>query len=118
MDSEDENQAAIEGFWKAYNDERIDDCMAIYASDARLRHFSQDLDVTGTEAIRVLMDGALTAVPGRRVQVLNLIAADATVIAETRFEGTVAGSDMSLSIDMCYVFEFRDGLVVDLREYG
>jgi limonene-1,2-epoxide hydrolase len=117
MSDEVENRATVEIFWQAYNDERIDDCIKMYAPDARLRHFSRGIDVTGPEAIRDQMDAALAAVPGRRMRVVNILSAGDAVVAETHFEGTIAGTDDQIAIDMCYVFEFRNGKVVDVREY-
>jgi ketosteroid isomerase-like protein len=117
MSDEVENRATIETFWQAYNEERIDDCIKMYAPRARLRHFSQGIDVSGTDAIRNQMDAALTAVPGRRMRVNNILSARDSVVAETRFEGTPAGSSEHLAIDMCYIYDFEDGKVVDVREY-
>ena len=117
MSSEAENRATIEAFWVAYNEERVDDCVKMYAPTARLRHFSQGLDISGVDAIREQMHGALDAVPGRRMRVLNILTAGDAVVAETRFEGTIAGSDQHLAIDMCYIYEFDDGKVVNVREY-
>jgi limonene-1,2-epoxide hydrolase len=117
MSDEVENRATIDAFWQAYNEERIDDCIKMYAPQARLRHFSQGIDVSGTEAIRDQMDAALASVPGRRMRVVNILSAGDSVVAETRFEGTIAGSSEQLAIDMCYIYDFDDGKVVDVREY-
>ena len=118
MSNEVENRATIEAFWQAYNEERIDDCVTMYAPDARLRHFSRGMDVTGSDAIRDQVHAALAAVPGRRVGVVHVVSAGDTVVAETHFEGTIAGSGERIEIEMCYVYEFRDGKVVDVREYA
>ena len=118
MSDEVKNRETVEAFWKAYNEERVDDCITIYAPDARLRHFSQGIDLTGADAIRDQMNGALAAVPGRRMLVVNIFSVGNAVVAETRFEGTIKGSGQHIAIDMCYVYEFRDGKVVDVREYA
>ena len=39
------------------------------------------------------------------------------MVAETHFEGQLAGTSDLLSIDMCYIYEFDDGKVVEVREY-
>jgi ketosteroid isomerase-like protein len=117
MSNEAENRSTIEAFWQAYNDQRIDDCIEMYAPTARLRHFSLGIDVSGPDAIRDQMQAALTAVPARRMRVVNIVSAGDVVVAETHFEGTVAGSGQRVAVDMCYVYEFRDGKVVDVREY-
>jgi ketosteroid isomerase-like protein len=112
MSEEAENRATIEAFWQAYNDERIDDCTTMYAPEARLRHPSSGIDVSG-RAIRDLMHGALTAVPGRRSRVVNILSAGNAVVTENHFEGTTAESGQPVAVDMCYIFQFLDGKVVD-----
>jgi hypothetical protein len=92
MSDEGENRATIEAFWQAYNEERIDDCIKLYAPKAHLRHFSQGIDVSGSDAIREQMDAALASVPGRRMRVVNILSTGDSVVAETHFEGTIAGS--------------------------
>jgi ketosteroid isomerase-like protein len=118
MSDEIKNRATIEAFWQAYNEERIDDCIKMYAPEARLRHSSQGIDVSGPDAIRDQMDAALAAVPGRRMRVITILGAGDSVVAETHFEGMIAGSGQHIAIDMCYVYDFQDGKVVDVREYG
>jgi ketosteroid isomerase-like protein len=113
-----QNRARIEEFWQAYNEERLDDCVNLYAPKARLRHFSQGIDVSGRDAIRDLMHAALAAVPGRRSQLVNIFCAGDTVVTENHFEGIVAESGQRVAVDMCYIFQFVDGKVVDQREYA
>ena len=64
MSDDVDNRRTIEVFWRLYNEERVDECIRIYAPDARLRHFSLGIDVSGRDAIRDQMNGALAAVPG------------------------------------------------------
>jgi hypothetical protein len=61
MSGDLENRTTIEAFWRAYDEEHVDDCVTIYAPEARLRHFSQGIDVSGPDAIRDLMHGALAS---------------------------------------------------------
>ena len=118
MSDDVENRAAIQAFWRAYNEERLDDCIEIYAPEARLRHFARGIDVSGRDAIRDLMHSALAAVPGRRSQVVNILSEGDAVVTENHFEGTIAGSGQGITVDMCYIFQFVDGKVVDQREYA
>lgn len=118
MSEEAENRAVVEAFWRAYNEERLDDCVNIYALEARLRHFALGIDVSGRDAIRDLMFGALAAVPGRRSEVVNILSAGGAIVTENHFEGTVAESGQRVAVDMCYIFRFVDGKVVDQREYA
>jgi hypothetical protein len=113
-----DNRATIESFWQAYNEERLDDCSKMYAPEARLRHFAHGIDVSGSDAIRDLMHAALAAVPGRRSHVVNVLSAESTVVTENHFEGTIAESGQRVEVDMCYVFQFLSGKVVDQREYA
>jgi ketosteroid isomerase-like protein len=64
------------------------------------------------------MEAALASVPGRRMRVVNILSTGDSVVAETHFEGTIAGSGEHVSINMCYVYDFHDGKVVDVREYA
>jgi len=118
MTDDVENRATIQAFWRAYNEERLDDCIDIYAPESRLRHFARGIDVSGRDAIRDLMQSALAAVPGRRSHVVNILSAGDAVVTENHFEGTVAGSGQRITVDMCYIFQFIDGKVVDQREYA
>jgi limonene-1,2-epoxide hydrolase len=112
------NREAIEAFWRAYNQEALDDCIKIYAPEARLRHFSQGIDVSGRDGIRELMQAALAAVPGRRSHLVNIVSTGGTVVTENHFEGKLAATGQAVVVDMCYVFQFVDGKVMDQREYA
>jgi ketosteroid isomerase-like protein len=118
MSDEAENRATIETFWRAWNEERLDDAMTMYAVDARLRHFTHGIDVTGAELIRELMEMSRTAFPGRRSDVNGIYAAADHVITENRFHGKLADSGQELTNDICYIFQFVDGKVAEQREYG
>jgi limonene-1,2-epoxide hydrolase len=112
------NRATVEAFWRAYNEERIEDCLKVYAPDARLRHLTHGIDVTGREAIRELMLMALGAVPGRRSQIASIYCGPGFVVTENHFEGTIASTNERVTVNMCYIFQFAEGKVVDQREYA
>jgi ketosteroid isomerase-like protein len=118
VSDEAENRATIEAFWWAWNEERLDDALTMYDRDARLRHFTHGIDVTGTDSIRDLMEISLAMVPGRRSEVNGIFAAGDHVITENRFHGNLADSGQQLTNDICYIFQFVDGKVVEQREYG
>jgi hypothetical protein len=90
----------------------------MHAPEARLHHYGQGIDVSGVDAIRSLMHGALRAVPGRRSRVVHILNADDLVVTENHFEGTVAESGQRVTVDMCYFCQSVDGKVVDQREYA
>jgi ketosteroid isomerase-like protein len=118
MSDEVKNRATIEAFWRAWNEERIDDAIEMYAPDARLRHFNQPIDVTGTNKIRDLMAQMIAMSPGLRSDVGHIFAVGDDVITENHWQGTPAGSDLHLTSDICYIFHFVDGKVTEQREYG
>jgi ketosteroid isomerase-like protein len=57
-------------------------------------------------------------VPGRRSDVSHVFAVGDHVITENRFHGTLADSGQPLTNDICYIFQFVDGKIVEQREYG
>ena len=54
---------------------------------------------------------------GIRVEVFEYIDAGDYVIAPVRLRGQVPGSDDELALDEVYVSKFRNGKIVELREY-
>jgi len=54
---------------------------------------------------------------GLRAEVLEYIDAGDYVIAPVRLRGQVPGSDDELALDEVYVSKFRNGKIVELREY-
>ena len=118
MSDEARNRATIEALWRAWNEERLDEVIAMYSPQARLRHLTHGIDVTGTKSIRDLMEMSLAAVPGRRAEVSHVFAVGDHVITEIRFHGTLADSGQPLTNDICYIFRLGDGKVVEQREYG
>jgi len=115
---EAENRSTIEALWRAWNEERLDEVIAMYVPHARLRHFAHGIDVTGTKSIRDLMEMSLATVPGRRSEVSYVFAAGDHVVTENRFHGTLADSHEPFTNNMCYVFRLADGKIVEQREYG
>jgi ketosteroid isomerase-like protein len=118
MTGERKNLAAIETFWQAWNEERLDDALEIYSSDARLRHLTHAIDVTGRDQIGDLMKHALALFPGRRSECIHAYAADDVVITEMHWQGVAADSGESRAVDICYIFRFVNGKVAEQREYG
>ncbi len=118
MSDEVDNRATIEAHWQVWNEERLDEAIKMYAPDARLRHLTHGIDVTGSDKIRDLMATTLAAYPGRRSDVRAIIAAGDDVITENHWQGTSAESEELLEGDTCYIFHFVDGKVTEQREYG
>jgi limonene-1,2-epoxide hydrolase len=118
LSDEADNRATIEAFWRAWNDERLDDAIEMYAPDARLRHLTHAIDVTGIDRIRDLMAMSLDMFPGRRSDIGNIIATRNDVITENHWQGTRADSGEQMMRDICYIFHFLDGRVIEQREYG
>jgi ketosteroid isomerase-like protein len=54
---------------------------------------------------------------GLRVEVLEYIDAGDYVIAPVRMRGRAPGSDAEVALDEVYVSKFRNGKIVELREY-
>jgi predicted SnoaL-like aldol condensation-catalyzing enzyme len=116
--SVDRNVAVIDEFVQAYNDERIDDAAAMYATDGRLRHVTRGIDIQGRDAIRKLMSDALEIVPGRRVDCVHIVAAGDIVVTEHHYEARDAQSNEPVTFDFCHIFRLKDGEIVDHKEYG
>jgi ketosteroid isomerase-like protein len=102
---EAKNRASIDAFWQAWNEERLDDAIALYAPDARLRHFTHGIDVTGTKSIRDLMAMSLATIPGRRSDLSAVFSVGDHVITENRFHGTMADSGQPVTNNICYIFQ-------------
>ena len=118
MSAEQENLSVIDACWLAYNDERIADAAILYADDARLRHLTRDIDVSGREPIRELMTRTLAMFPDRRSDRIASIASGDFVVTENHWEATSTESGDRLKLDMCYVFRLVDGKIAEQREYG
>jgi ketosteroid isomerase-like protein len=123
-----DNRATIEAFWRARNEARLDDAIEMYAPDARLRHLTQGIEVTGATNIRDLMAAALALFPDRRSDVVGTFSTGDDVITENRWQGTLASAIeyrgeavpavQHMTHDICYVFHFVEGKVAEQREYG
>ena len=118
MTAGQENLAAIEAFWQAWNEERLADALEIYSPDARLRHVTHAIDVAGRDQIGDLMTQALALFPGRRSECVHAYGADDVVITEMHWHGIAAASGQSREADICYIFRFVNGKVMEQREYG
>ncbi len=112
------NLAAIEAFWQDWNEERLDDALEIYSPDARLRHLTHAIDVSGRDQIGALMKHALAMFPGRRSECTHACAADDVVVTEMHWHRAAADSGENRTADICYIFRFVNGEVVEQREYG
>ena len=110
--------ATVEALWRVWNEERLDDAIEMYTPDARLRHLTHGIDVTGAQNIRDLMAMALAMFPGRRSDVVQIFAAGDDVITENHWQGTSVESGEHVTRDICYIFHFVDGKVAEQREYG
>lgn len=128
MSDEVANRAAIETFWRLWNEERLDEAMGMYAPDACLHHLNHGTKVIGSENIGNLMAWALAAFPGRRSDVLRVFAVGDDVITENHWQGTSADvieygdqavpPGQHMTRDICYIFHFVDGKIAEQREYG
>lgn len=108
---------AIAEMTQLYNDGRVDELVdRFFAPDARLRHVTRDIDVTGREALRRLFRETLERWPDRRTEIVRCHPAGDTVVVERRWEATEHGEPLVL--EQCYVYEFENGQIVRQRQYG
>jgi hypothetical protein len=56
--------------------------------------------------------------PGRRSECTYAYAGDDVVVTEMRWHGIAADSGQSRTVDLCYIFRFVNGKVVEQRGYG
>ncbi len=118
MSTAEENIAVTERFWRAYNERRIEDAAELISADAHFQHFPHGIDLRGRSAIYERFKESLATLPDRHNVVVHMFAAGDHVVTETRFEGRTPGSTRPVTFDLCYIFRFEGGRVVEWREYG
>ncbi len=122
MDTE-ATRALIEELLDAYNAPDLDRAALLYAEDCRYVNRSLGIRIEGRGAQRANMQAFLDIFPDRRLRPLRVIADEGGAAVEAEFVATSPGgpgmppAGQPYGVEMCSVFEVRDGLVVSEHDY-
>ena len=118
--STEQNKAAARKVMETLNQGNLDEVIKLYSPQAQFFGFApKPLDVQG---YRQNMSELLTAFPGARFPVEDLIAEGDTVVARHKFEGTqqkayqgIPASGKHATASAFATFHFRDGQIYEVR---
>jgi steroid delta-isomerase-like uncharacterized protein len=119
----DATRALIEELLDAYNAPDLDRAALLYAEDCEYVNRALGIRIEGRDAQRTNMQAFLDAFPDRKLRPLRVIADERGAAVEAGFVATSPGgpgmppAGQSYSVEMCCVFEVRDGLVVTEHDY-
>jgi ketosteroid isomerase-like protein len=114
-----ENMEVVKAAFEAYNRGDLDASAATADPDAEWHVLPEATDPGPHRGRQVILErGKLwRQMFGLRAEVLEYIDAGDYVIAPVRMRGQAPGSDAEVALDEVYVCKFRNGKVVELREY-
>ena len=113
----------IEELLEAYNAPDLDRAALLYAEDCRYVNRAFGIRIEGRGTQRANMQAFLDRFPDRKLRPLRVIADEGGVAVEAEFVATSPGgpamppAGQPYSVEMCCVFEVRDGLVVSEHDY-
>jgi ketosteroid isomerase-like protein len=110
----------VKAAFEAYNRGDLDAWLADADLDAEWHVLPEATDPGPHRGRQVILERAKLwrqTLGGLRAEVLEYIDAGDYVIAPVRMRGQAPGSDAEVALDEVYVTKFRNGKVVELREY-
>lgn len=113
----------IEELLEAYNAPDLDRAALLYAEDCRYVNRAYGIEVKGREAQRANMRAFLDRFPDRKLRPRRVIAEEGGAAMEAEFVATSPGgpgmpqAGQHYSVEMCCVFEIRDGMVATEHDY-
>ena len=119
----DATRALIEELLDAYNEPDLDRAALLYAEDCRYVNRAYGIEVKGRDGQRANMQAFLDAFPDRRLRPLRVFADEGGAAVEAEFVAMSPGgpgmppAGRPYGVEMCCVFEVRDGLVVSEHDY-
>ena len=119
----DATRNLIEELLDAYNAPDLDRAALLYAEDCEYVNRALGIRIEGRDAQRTNMRAFLEAFPDRKLRPLRVIADERGAAVEAGFVATSPGgpgmppAGQPYSVEMCCVFEVRDGLIVTEHDY-
>ena len=119
----DATRALVEELLDAYNEPDLDRAALLYAEDCEYVNRALGIRIEGRDAQRTNMRAFLEAFPDRQLRPLRVIADEGGAAVEAEFVATSPGgpgmppAGRPYGVQMCCVFEVRDGLVVTEHDY-
>ena len=113
----------IEEVLEAYNAPDLDRAALLYAEDCEYVNRTLGIRIEGRGAQRTNMQAILDIFPDRKLGPRRIIAEEGSAAVEAEFVATSPGgpgmppAGQPYSVEMCCVFEVRDGLVVAEHDY-
>ena len=119
MSTEINNKAIVESFFKALNAGDVDTIVNTYADDGCVQTMGNTL-ISGTfdrAQIAAATSGIFDVFPnGLKFEISDMVAEGEKVAVEARSEGEHVSGQI-YSNEYHFLFQFRDGKLVKLREY-
>jgi len=119
----DATRALIEELLDAYNAPDLDRAALLYAEDCRYVNRALGIRIEGRGSQRTNMQTFLDIFPDRKLRPLRVIAEEGGAAVEAEFVAMSPGgpgmppAGRPYGVEMCCVFEVRDGLVVSEHDY-
>jgi steroid delta-isomerase-like uncharacterized protein len=119
----DATRALIEELLDAYNAPDLDRAALLYAEDCEYVNRALGIRIEGRDAQRTNMQAFLDSFPDRKLRPLRVIADEWGAAVEAEFVATSPGgpgmppAGQPYGVQMCCVFEVRDGLVASEHDY-
>jgi steroid delta-isomerase-like uncharacterized protein len=119
----DATRTLIEELLEAYNAPDLDRAALLYAEDCRYVNRAYGIEVKGRDGQRANMQAFLARFPDRKLRPLRVIADEGGAAVEAEFVATSPGgpglppAGQPYGVEMCCVFEIRDGLVATEHDY-
>ena len=119
MSNAEQNKALVASFFDILNRNDVPALLDLYADDGEVTTMGQTLisGTSGKEAIAAAASGALDVFPdGLKFTVLDVVADDDRVAVEAESQGEHV-SGKTYNNQYHFKFRFRDGKLVELKEY-
>lgn len=119
----DATRRLIEELLEAYNAPDLDRASLLYAEDCEYVNRAYGIEVKGRDGQRANMQAFLDRFPDRKLRPLRIFADEGAAAVEAEFSATSPGgagmpqAGQPYGVEMCCVFEIRDGLVVTEHDY-
>ena len=119
----DATRGLIEELLEAYNAPDLDRAASLYAEDCEYVNRAHGIEVRGRDVQRANMQAFLDRFPDRTLHPRRIFADEDGAAVEAEFVATSPGgrgmppAGQPYSVEMCCVFEVRDGLVLREHDY-
>jgi steroid delta-isomerase-like uncharacterized protein len=124
----EDGSAMMRAFFEAMNAHDLERVAALASEDVSFLDVAANEEISGREAWREYCGRYLTGFPDMQLEATNIFGVGDAAVAEAVARGThegplqtpagdVPATSSKIDVRFCFVGRFRDGLLVDAREY-